>query len=30
MNYSEIFKNFKFTLWAVQVTVMDAVNIHEY
>lgn len=30
MNYSEIFKSFKFILWAIKITGMDAVNIYEY
>ena len=30
MNYSEIFKNFKFTLWAIKITVTVALNIYEY
>jgi hypothetical protein len=30
MNYSEVFINFKFTLWAAKITVIDAVNIDEY
>lgn len=29
MNYSDIFKNYKFTLWTVKITVTAALNVYE-